>query len=314
MKKVLHIAVLLGGSSSEREVSLKSGQAVINALPPSKYKVTSLDPSRGLKQLIDIAPTLDAALIMLHGPGGEDGTIQALLDLLNVPYQCSGVLGCAIAMNKSISKDIYSQKGLPIADGIVLSQQQQKQALQLLPPALDWPVVVKPVSEGSSFGVSIVKKAGDLHAALDKAFALDNEILIEEFLEGVELTVGVMGNQTPEPLPVIEIIPPQGAFFDYEAKYVAGQSQEICPARIAEKDARLVQELAVIAHNALQLKGYSRSDFILTKNKGPIILETNTVPGMTNNSLLPLAARTAGMSFDQLVDKLVELALESKKK
>ena len=310
---MLTIAVLYGGSSSEREVSLKSGQAVIEALNPMKYNVVPLDPSVDLARLVELAPSLDVALIMLHGRGGEDGAIQGMLDLLNVPYQCSGVLGCAIAMNKAISKDIYKYNSIPIADGILLERAQEKEVMSLLPAKIDWPVVVKPASEGSSFGVSIVKCENELLSALEKAFALDSQVLIEEFLDGVELTVGVLGNHDPEPLPVIEIIPPADTFFDFDAKYVAGKSQEICPARISEGDSKLVRDFAVKAHSILQLRGYSRSDFILTKNKGPIILETNTVPGMTKNSLLPLAARTAGFSFEQLADKLVELALENKR-
>lgn len=309
---MLTIAVLLGGSSSEREVSFNSGRAVIAALDPQKYNVIPIDPKFELGRLLEVAPSLDAALVMLHGRGGEDGTIQGFLDLLNVPYQCSGVLGCAIAMNKAISKDIYFQKKLPIAAGMVVHRNQKDQLVQLLPASFDWPVVVKPANEGSSFGISIVKDEKDLPAALERAWALDDEALIEEFLDGIELTVGVLGNENPTPLPVIEIIPPAGDFFDFDAKYVAGKSQEICPARISEEHRRLVQDLAVKAHNALQLKGYSRSDFILTANRGPVILETNTVPGMTNNSLLPLAARTAGMEFPQLVEKLIELAMERK--
>ena len=305
------IAVLLGGSSSEREVSLKSGQEVINAMDSERYQVVALDPSTDLLRLVELAPKLDAALIMLHGPGGEDGCIQGLLELLGVPYQCSGVAGCAMAMNKVISKGIYRANGLPVAAEIVLKRQQLCQARQLVDSTLGWPVVVKPASEGSSFGISIVHDQNELTKALELAFSLDPVALVEEFLAGIEVTAGVLGNRDLWALPLIEIIPPPAKFFDYEAKY-DGSSQEICPARISEDESKIIQNLAIRAHLALSLKGYSRSDFILTKERGPVLLETNTVPGMTKNSLLPLAVRTAGLSFAQLVDRLVELALESK--
>ena len=307
---MLKIAVLLGGSSSERDVSLKSGQAVIEALKIKGYEPVPIDPQNDLLELVKLAPSLSAALIMLHGRGGEDGAMQGMLDLLNIPYQCSGVLGCAVAMNKALSKDIYRLNNIPVAEDFVAYKEQKNAVLELLPASLGWPVVVKPSSEGSSFGISIVNDKSGLMKALEQAFNLDNEVLIEQFLDGIELTAGVIGNTNPVALPLIEIIPPQGEFFDYEAKYIAGRSQEICPARISPEDTKTIQDLAVKAHNALKLKGYSRSDFILTKSKGPIILETNTVPGMTNNSLLPLAARTAGMDFPELVEKLVQLALE----
>jgi D-alanine-D-alanine ligase len=246
---------------------------------------------------------------MLHGRGGEDGSIQGLLDLLKIPYQCSGVLGCAIAMNKAMSKDIYRQKNIPVAAGFIVQRKQQKDVLLHLPAAFHWPLVVKPVHEGSSFGVSISKSVEELSQAVQQAFTMDDIVLVEEFIDGIELTVAVIGNSRLEALPVIEIIPPKGKFFDFSAKYVAGKSQEICPARISPGDAKTVQEMALRAHNALNLKGYSRSDFILSPQRGAIILETNTVPGMTANSLLPLAARTAGISFEQLVEKLIALAL-----
>jgi D-alanine-D-alanine ligase len=303
------IAVLLGGESNERGVSLKSGQAVLDALDRNRYKVIAIDPRDDLARLIELAPVLDAALIMLHGRGGEDGSIQGLLDLLKIPYQCSGVLGCAIAMNKALSKDIYKQNNIPTAAGFVLSRQQRNNDLRPLLAACNWPLVVKPAHEGSSFGVSIVKSAEDLSPALQWAFTMDEIVLVEEFIHGLELTVAVIGNRRLEALPVIEIIPSQGEFFDFNAKYVAGKSQEICPARISPAQASAVQAMALQAHAALNLKGYSRSDFILSPQRGAIILETNTVPGMTANSLLPLAARSAGLSFAQLVEKLIALAL-----
>jgi D-alanine-D-alanine ligase len=310
-QKRIRVAVLLGGGSSEREVSYRSGRAVANALSPVLYKVKVYDPQVDLARLVQDAPGLDAALVMLHGRGGEDGAMQGLLDLLGVPYQCAGVLGCALAMHKAVAKERFASAGLKVAPQVFL-QKDQPYADKTVLEELGLPVVVKPVSEGSSFGITIVDKEDDLLPAIQKAWDLDAEIIAEAFLKGREITCGVIGNSELEPLPLIEIIPSEKySFFDFEAKYVPGASQEICPADLDEATTRLIQDMSIIAHKALCLKGYSRSDFILTDD-GPIILETNTVPGMTENSLLPLAARTAGMDFPALAGRLVELALESK--
>jgi D-alanine-D-alanine ligase len=307
---MLTIAVLSGGTSNEREISLRSGAEVLAALNPQHYKVIALDPSVDLARLVELAPSLDMALVILHGRGGEDGCLQGLLDLLGVPYQCSGVLGCALAMNKVLSKVVYRAKELPVAADIVLYRGQAAQAEHLISTRLGWPAVVKPANEGSSLGVSIVRDERDLTAALQRAFALDELILVEEFLNGLEVTAAVLGNHDLWALPLVEIVPPPASFFDFTAKY-SGSSQEICPARLSGRESKLIQDMAIRAHQALQLKGYSRSDFILTEDKGPVLLETNPIPGMTAGSLLPLAARSAGLSFSQLLDKLIELALES---
>jgi D-alanine-D-alanine ligase len=262
--------------------------------------------------LVRDAPTLDAALIMLHGRGGEDGCMQGLLDLLEVPYQCAGVLGCAMAMHKAVAKERFASAGLKVAPQVILTRNQAGPVETVL-KKLGLPVVVKPLSEGSSFGISIVRAEKDLLPAIENAWTLENEIMVEAFLTGREITCGVLGNDAIEPLPLIEIIPSEKySFFDYEAKYLPGASQEICPADLDEPTVELIQDMAITAHKALCLKGYSRSDFILTDD-GPYILETNTVPGMTQNSLLPLAAKTAGMDFPALASRLVDLALDSKK-
>ncbi|MDR1396844.1 MAG: D-alanine--D-alanine ligase [Desulfarculales bacterium] len=307
---MLTIAVLSGGTSGEREISLQSGAEVLAALDPRRYKVIALDPRVDLARLVELAPSLDMALVIMHGRGGEDGCLQGLLDLLGVPYQCSGVLGCALAMNKVLSKVIYRTKELPVAADIVLHRGQVAQAEHLISTHLGWPAVVKPANEGSSLGVSIVHNEQELTAALELAFTLDELILVEEFLNGLEVTAAVLGNRDLWALPLVEIVPPPRSFFDFTAKY-SGLSQEICPARISGRTGELIQDMAIRAHQALQLKGYSRSDFILHADKGPILLETNPIPGMTAGSLLPLAARSAGLSFSQLLDKLIELALES---
>lgn len=308
MPDLLRVAVIMGGNSNEREVSLNSGRSVLAHLDPRRYQPVVFDPPQDLPRLVDEAPNLDVALIMLHGRGGEDGSMQGLLDLLGVPYQCAGVLGCALAMHKPMAKDRFRLAGLPVAPDVTLSRGEPDPAERVL-ATLPLPVVVKPALEGSSFGISIVRRAEDLPAALEKAFALDRDVLVEAFLAGREVTCAVLGNQELEPLPLVEITPAEKyQFFDFEAKYTPGASRETCPAPLDPADTRLIQEIACRAHRALGLKGYSRSDFILTP-QGPHILETNTIPGMTGTSLLPQAAQAAGLGFGQLLDRLIALAL-----
>ncbi|MCA1989260.1 MAG: D-alanine--D-alanine ligase [Desulfarculus sp.] len=308
MPTKLRLALLMGGGSSEREVSLKSGRAVLANLDPARYQTVVFDPSCDLARLVDEAPNLDLALVMLHGRGGEDGSLQGLLDLLGIPYQCAGVLGCALAMHKPLAKDRYRLFGLPVAPDVVVERGQERPLPAIL-EKLGLPVVVKPALEGSSFGISVVRRVEELDPALDRAFALDHTVLVEKFLPGREVTGAVLGNRELEPLPLVEIIPGEKyQFFDFEAKYTPGASHEICPARLDAATTAQIQDLACRAHQALGLKGYSRSDFILT-SEGPVLLETNTIPGMTATSLLPQAAAAAGLSFSQLLDRLIELAL-----
>ncbi len=307
----LTIALLAGGISSEREVSLNSGDQVYAALDKSKYQVLRYDPKQDLAQLLTDAPRIDAALIILHGPYGEDGTVQGLLDLLNIPYQGAGVLGSAVAMNKLATKRLYERAGLPIPAYVVV---ERKGALQTDAwiGRLGLPIVVKPVCCGSSVGMSIVRSGDQLGAALDKAFLQDKQVLLEAYIAGTELTGGVIGNEHLQALPLIEIVPDSDhEFFDYEAKYTAGVTQEICPARIAAEMTAKAQAYAIEAHRALFCRGYSRTDMIL-KDEEIYLLETNTIPGMTATSLLPQAAEKAGLDFGRLLDRLIELSLEGR--
>jgi len=310
MKK-LTIALLYGGISSEREVSLMSGNQVYEALDKDKYKVLRYDTKTDLKRLTNDASQIDAAFIILHGPFGEDGTIQGMLDLLGIPYQGSGVLGSALAMNKLVSKQLYESSDLPIPAYMSIKRRDPIDSESFV-ERLGLPLVVKPVSGGSSVGMSIVKTKDTLTAAVENAFEQDETVLLEAYIEGIELTGAVLGNDSLEALPIIEIVPEKNhEFFDYEAKYTAGETQEICPARI---DARLTdkaQAYARLAHQSLFCKGYSRTDMIL-KGREIYVLETNTIPGMTSNSLLPLAAKAAGISFEQLLDRLITLSLEDR--
>ncbi len=311
MKK-LTVALLSGGISSEREISIKSGDQVYEALDKEKYTIIRYDPKTDLARLVSDAPQIDVALIILHGPYGEDGTIQGFLDLLNIPYQGSGVLGSAVAMDKVISKQLYERSGLPVPAYSAVKRNDVFDPKDLA-EQFGLPLVVKPVNAGSSVGITIVESMDDIEDAVELAFDHDDTILIEAFIPGIELTVGVIGNEVLNTLPIIEIIPDtEHAFFDYEAKYTAGVTQEICPARIDDALTEKAKTYAKIAHQALSCRGYSRTDMILN-NEELYVLETNTIPGMTATSLFPQAAEVAGISFPRVLDKLIELGIEEGK-
>jgi D-alanine-D-alanine ligase len=308
----LKVALLSGGISSERDVSLKSGNQVFDVLDKTKYQISRFDPKYDLGKLVAEAEKIDVALIILHGPHGEDGTIQGLLDLLNIPYQGTGVLGSALAMNKMVSKQIYEQAGLVTPPYQVINKGEDINPDQMI-GKIGLPVVVKPVKGGSSIGMSIVRSEEDLLSAVDIAFQRDDTVIVEKYIKGIEVTSGVLGNKEIITLPVIEIIPNEAYdFFDYTAKYTPGATSEICPARLSEQLTERVQECARIAHKALFCNDYSRTDMIVD-GEDVYVLETNTIPGMTSTSLFPLAAKTAGIPFGQLLDKLIELCLERSK-
>jgi D-alanine-D-alanine ligase len=305
----LRVALIAGGMSGEREVSLKSGDAVEKAIDRKKYEVKRYDPREDLGLLLKDGGNIDLALILLHGRYGEDGSMQGLLDLLGIPYVGSGILGSAMAMNKRIAKSVFRTEGLLVADDVLLCKGEAFTADQIL-ERLGASTVVKPASEGSSIGVTICHSKKELLKGIDTAFHHDEEVLVERFVNGKEMTCCVLGNKSLEALPVIEIVPnPQYAFFDYQAKYTPGATSEICPARISRDETEAVQSCAVRAHRALQCRDWSRTDMIIHEGK-VYVLETNTIPGMTETSLVPLAARTAGMTFSQLVDRLIGLCLE----
>ena len=313
MTEPLTVALLSGGISSEREVSLKSGDQVYAALDNDKYRVIRYDPKTDLNRLVADAPSIDVALIILHGPFGEDGTVQGMLDLLGIPYQGSGVLGSAIAMDKLVSKQLYEKSGIPMPAYITINRQDRLQAEACL-EGIGLPLVIKPAKGGSSIGMAIVNTRDGLEPAILEAFCHDDTLVAETYIQGTELTVGVIGNRDLKALPVIEIIPnPQYEFFNYHAKYLPGASREICPAQIDEALTEKAQAYAKMAHRALFCEGYSRTDMIL-RNLEFYILETNTIPGMTETSLLPLAAKTAGIPFSKLLDILIELGIERKTK
>lgn len=308
----LRLALIAGGTSDERAVSLKGAAGVEKALDPEKYAVTRYDPATDLARIAADASRLDVAFILLHGVHGEDGTIQGFLDLLGIPYQGAGVLGSALAMDKNLAKIMYRLAGLPVAPWVMVEPGDLKHSGRIT-SQITLPCVVKPVRQGSSIGMTIVRQADQLLPALQLARRHDSEVMVEEYIKGRELTVGVLGNAEPQALPLVEIIPDSRYdFFNYEAKYQPGASREICPAQVDEAVRLKAQDYAVRAHRALQLRGYSRTDMILAGDE-LYLLETNTIPGMTPTSLLPQAAAEAGLPFAALLDRLIELALATKK-
>ena len=302
------VALIAGGWSREREVSLQSGAFVYESLDKDKYEVRRYDPKSDLDRLIRDCKEIDIALVVLHGKKGEDGCFQGLLDLLDVPYVGSGVLASSLAMNKQVSKELFRSAGLTVPRDIVLARDQECDPVEIL-SSLGEPVVVKPIAEGSSIGLSICSTSKEVAAALEETFAMSSQVMAEEYIEGREVSCGVIGNSRPEALPVIEIVPQkQHRFFTYEAKYVPGECKEICPATIPDEVCKKIQAFALKAHSVLGCRGFSRSDMIVTGND-VYLLETNTLPGMTKNSLFPLAVRAAGLTIPQFLDRLIELAL-----
>jgi len=305
----LRIALIAGGWSREREISLKSGENVYNGLDKAKYEVKRYDPSKDLLRLIEDSKDIDLALILLHGKKGEDGSIQGLLDLLDLPYVGSGVLASALAMNKAVSKELFRCAGLNVPKEIVIFRDQDIDPVEIM-SVLGKPVVIKPVAEGSSIGLNICYTGEEIAEAIKDTFAMSSEVIVEEYIKGREVSCSVLGNRQPEALPVVEIIPKKEyQFFSYTAKYLPGASKEICPAPLPSDICEKAQSIAIKAHCLLGCRNFTRSDMIAT-DKDVYILETNTIPGMTENSIFPLAARTAGLSFSRLLDRLIELAFE----
>lgn len=307
--KRLNVALLSGGNSSEREVSIQGGDQVFEALDTDKYAVVRYDPAADLNRLVADAADIDVAFIVLHGPNGEDGTVQGLLDLLGIPYQGSGVLGSALAMDKLVSKRLYQEAGLRVPPYALIEKGDPIDPERFLRTP-GYPLVVKPRQGGSSVGTNLVSGPEELRDAVLEAVEFDSSAILEAYLEGTEITGAVLGNTRLDHLPVVEIEPAATySFFDYSAKYTPGATNEICPARIDKALSGQAQWIAEQAHRALCCKGYSRTDMIVCHND-IFVLETNTIPGMTPVSLFPLAAREAGWSFPALLDRLIELALE----
>lgn len=316
MSKKLRVAILAGGVSSERDVSLRSGEMVRRNLDPERYVAEVID----LKDLLppaslswaELKERCDVVFVALHGEGGEDGTLQGALELLGVPYTGSGVYASALAMNKWRTKQVYKANGIPTAEALAYDlryaplpdPEAVKKQAEL---AFGYPYVLKADNQGSSFGVHIVRRAADFDDAWTGASRYSPEILIERFIPGTEVTCGVIGGHELQALPVVEIVP-AGEWFDFEAKYTPGAAEEIVPARLSDELTQRVQALAVKAHRALGCWGMSRTDMRITPKGEIYVLETNTIPGLTEGSLLPKEARAAGIMLPELFDRLIQFA------
>jgi len=298
----LRICVLKGGTSPEREISLKSGTTVEKALKKIGYDVFSIDVGDGGKLCSLRDEKIDLVFIALHGPGGEDGTVQGWLEVMGIPYTGSGVLASALAMDKSVSRKIWESEGL---------KQPSWQRIDSFSFSLDIfpPLVVKPARSGSTIGVTLVREKREIEPALKLAFKYDNDyVLIEEYIEGREITVGIIDDPEPRALPVIEIIHRE-TLYDYRTKYTEGLCEYAVPARFSSVDTMKIQETALKAYKILGCRDFGRVDMIW--RSGDIyVLEVNTIPGMTEKSLLPRAARAEGMKFEQVVDKIIQRALK----
>lgn len=307
------VVVLAGGWSDEREISLQSGKACQKALGQAGFeKVDFLDVAAPdfVKTLAD--GNYDVAFVAMHGRYGEDGCIQGLLEIMHIPYTFSGVLASATGTEKEVAKSIYRSAGIPVPEGVDLKSDTQvddAMAKELV-KKLGLPIFVKPAANGSSYGVSRVTSADELAAAVAKAGSEGDRVLVESCIEGTEISVPVIGNDEPHALPIIEIVTGSD-FYDSKVKYEPSALHHVIPARLPEEAYAKAQELAVRAHKALGCLGASRSDFIVKSDGTPVILETNTIPGMTESSLMPDSARHDGIEFPELCRKFVEYALEA---
>lgn len=311
MLKDKTIAVIRGGKSAERKISLKTGKAILTALKSKNYSVVDIDPKDNLhQQLAD--NEIDIAFIALHGRYGEDGTIQGYLELEEIPYTGSGVLGSAVAMDKITSKRLFEQAGIATPEFMVLNKEtdsvEKKTIKKKIKENFSLPIVIKPAVEGSSLGLSITKEEKNILSDIEQAFEYDEEILIEEYIPGQEITVGILGNKDVEALPVIEIRPRNGVY-DYEAKYTKGATEFVIPADLEERVYQQAQKLSLQAHQILNCQGVSRVDLRVAPTGEVYVLEVNTIPGMTETSLLPQAAAEMGLSFPELVEQILKLAL-----
>ena len=308
MANKIRIAVLSGGWSKERSVSIKSGRAVLNALDNRKYDMMSFDPKKDLNVLWQQKNEFDLVFNLLHGKYGEDGRIQGLLDVFGIPFLGSGVLASAITMNKRVTKDVYRSVGLRVPKDIILKKGETITIDKIL-DILGTPVVIEPVSEGSSIGISIMENENDILSGIEKAFEFDLEVLLEEYVSGKEITCAVIGREHLETLPLVEIVPKDThRFFDFDAKYTAGETTEICPAQIEPHLQNKAFEMAENAHRALHCKDWSRTDMIIKKEE-IFLLETNTIPGMTETSLVPLAAKGKGWTLSNLLDRMINTCM-----
>lgn len=303
-KKIL---VLMGGGGTEHEVSLSSGKEVLRNFDQEKYEIDSMVVENGcldIKKIKEISP--DVVFIIIHGGIGEDGTVQKILEDEGIKFVGCGSKASAIGIDKSRFKKLMEENGLPIPKGIEVKKNELVDLDRVKILGEKW--ITKPATQGSSVGVSIVDSLEKLDMALELAFKFDDRVLIEEFVPGIEVSCGLLGNKNVMALPVIEICP-KNNFFDYEAKYKLGKCEEIVPARLSKEITKKIQDYSLKVFKLINGKGMARVDFIVNGER-PVILEINTIPGMTPNSLLPKETKSAGISYSQLLDKMIELGLE----
>ncbi len=303
----MKVLLIAGGWSPEREISIKGAKGIESVLAERGHNVIFYDLSEGFDTLIELAKNVDVAFINLHGSPGEDGLVQAILERLNCPYQGSNASGSFLALHKYAAKTLFKAHGLNVAKGIFLPKMPDD--ITSIEKELSYPMFVKSNNGGSSIHLYRVTNRDELQNALEIMFHVGLEIIIEELIAGLDVTCGVLGDEALAPI----LIESKGAFFDYENKYAADGAKETCPAPIGEEATKKVQEMALKAHHILGLADYSRSDFILTKDGTPYILEVNTLPGMTQTSLVPKEAKELGLSFGELIEKLLQLAMKKKK-
>jgi len=308
---VTRVAVLKGGRSLERQVSLRSGARVEDALERLGHEVLALDVGQDLiERLREIAP--DVAFIAMHGRDGEDGTVQELLEILDIPYTGSGVLACVRATDKVLAKHLMIEAGIPTPEFFAFSETAFRElgaadALPAIEERLDFPIVVKPSSQGSALGIKFARSAAEVPAALVAAFSYDSRVLVERHVDGRDLAVSILDG---EPLPVVEAVPLGDEFYDFEARYEIGRTEFVCPADLPDGVTEQAQELALHTYRLLGCSAFGRVDLMFGADGELTVLEANPIPGLTETSLLPQAAEAAGISFDELVGRIVELALE----
>lgn len=306
----MNILLITGGWSSERDVSLAGGKSIHKALISLGHSVTAYDPAMCLDGLLEAADGADLAFINLHGSPGEDGVIQAMLDSVGCAYQGAGPSASMLALNKAVAKSLFLRAGLTTAPWRLLNELPEKN----WQPMLRYPLFIKANTGGSSLHMERVEKPEDLRPALKRLFSVNSAYLVETAVTGMEMTCGVLGSlqgdeETPEALPPILIKPANGCVFDYTCKYSPGGAEELCPAPVGEELTAKVQQMALAAHRALGISGYSRADFIVPENQEPVLLEVNTLPGMTPTSLIPQEAAAIGLSFPALLQRLIDLGL-----
>ena len=299
--KTMKVGVLMGGVSSEREISLRSGASVLQALTRKGYHAVAIDAAKDPVSRLK-RHNVEVAFICLHGKQGEDGAIQGFLEVLNIPYTGSGIRASSVAMDKIMTKEILAYHGIPTPAFAMIHRQEMRGRMPKLP------VAVKPSGEGSTIGVTRVEKKKDLEKAIRLARQFGPRILVEEWISGREITVGILGDR---PLPVVEVRPKSG-FYDYHSKYTPGQTEYLVPAPVSKRLANKVSELALATHETIGCSGATRVDLILDKENRPTVLEVNTIPGMTETSLLPKAAKEAGISFDDLVERILKRAVKNR--